>query len=111
MTNQEWIYTMERNKIIYTDDGIGFEVSVTEEIGEYEISSGANPLSLDSLEELLKKVTKPFTNIYDELNKDIEIESAKLSIGVKVGVQGSFLIAKSSGEANIGIEITMRAKK
>ncbi|MGY3856147.1 CU044_2847 family protein [Aeromonas intestinalis] len=102
---------MERSKIIYTDDGIGFEVSVTEEFGEYEISSGMNHLSLDSLEELLKKVTKPFTNVYDELNKDIEIESAKLSIGVKVGVQGSFFIAKSSGEANIGIEITMRTKK
>lgn len=102
---------MERNKVIYTDSGIGFEVSVTEEVGDYEISSGARTLSLDSLEDLLKKVTKPFTNVYNELNKDIEIETAKLSIGIKVGVQGAFLIAKSSGEANIGIEITMRAKK
>ncbi|MBM0417627.1 CU044_2847 family protein [Aeromonas veronii] len=100
---------MEMNKVIYSDDGIGFEVSVNEQ-DAYEISSQGGSISLDNLESLLKKITKPFTSVYEELNKDIEIESAKISIGIKVGVQGSFFIAKSTGEANIGLELTMRTK-
>lgn len=97
-------------KHIKLQDGIEVEVEVSQE-NALEISDGAVvDSSIDKLQELLSKVMQPISNTYTELNKDMSIESAKVSIGVKIGVEGNFILAKSSASANIQVELVLKQK-
>ncbi len=101
---------MERTSLIKLKDGIEVEVELKEN-QVMEISNNINvDSSLEQLQELLSKIVKPISNTYKELNKDISIESAKINIGIKIGVEGNFILAKSSAGANISVELTMKAK-
>ena len=101
---------MEKTSLIKLKDGIEVEVEL-EENQVMEISNNINvDSSLEQLQEILSKIVKPISNTYKELNKDMSIESAKINIGIKIGVEGNFILAKSSVGANISVELTMKAK-
>lgn len=95
-------------KIIKLNDGLEVEIEIDENQA-YEISdNGVINSSIDQIQGLLKKVILPFSNTYKELNKDMCIESTKITIGVKIGLEGNFILAKSSAEANIQVEMSLR---
>lgn len=95
-------------KIIRLNDNIDVEVEIDDKQA-YEISDNAHfNTSIDQIQVLLKKVMQPFSNTYKELSKDMNIDSTKISIGVKIGMEGNFILAKSSAEANIQVEMTLR---
>lgn len=56
----------------------------------------------------MTKIIKPISNTYKELNKDMSIYSAKVTVGVKISVEGNFILAKSSASANIQVEMTLK---
>jgi hypothetical protein len=96
-------------KIIKLNDDINVEVEVDErqaqEISDY---SDVNT-SIDKIDSLLTKIMKPISKTYKELNKDMSIDSAKVTVGVKIGVEGNFILAKSSASANIQVEMTLKS--
>jgi len=95
-------------KIIELEDGVKVEIDIGDNSG-YEISDGriVNS-SIEKIQSLLKKVIKPITNTYKELNKDVTIESTKVTIGVKIGIKGDFILASSSADANIQVEMILK---
>jgi hypothetical protein len=96
--------------IIKLQDGIEVEVELSEsQVREISYNSEVNS-SIDKIQDLLLKVVKPLSNTYQELNKEMEIKEAKITLGVKVGVEGNFILAKSSAGANIQVELTMSKK-
>lgn len=101
---------MNNTKTLKLNDGVEVEVEINEDQAQ-EISSNTLSVdtSLDQLQTLLTKVVEPISNTYKELNKDMSIESAKISIGVKIGIEGNFILAKSTAGANIQVELTMKA--
>ena len=95
-------------RVITLNDGLEVEVEVdnneTSEISNDDVVNS----SIDRLQQLLSRVMQPISNTYRELNKDVNIESTKVTIGVKVGVEGNFILAKSSAGANIQVEMTLK---
>lgn len=95
-------------KIIKLKDDIEVEVEVNE-VQAHEISDdGVVESSIDKVQSLLTKVMLPISNTYKELDKEVCVGEVKVSIGVKIGVEGNFILAKSTAGANIQVEMTMR---
>jgi len=95
-------------KIIKLDNNVEVEVDI-DETQAREISSDSRvKASIDQMQGLLMKVVKPLSNTYIELNKDMAIQEAKVTLGVKIGVEGNFILAKSSVGAHIQVELTLR---
>lgn len=97
-------------KVIKLDDGLEIEVEVDDD-QPMEISNhrGAVSSSINDIQSLLTKVMQPISNTYKELDKNMSIDAAKVTVGVKVGVEGNFILAKSSVGAHIQVEMTLRA--
>lgn len=102
---------MQQTKIIKLEDNFDVEVEVSNTQAQ-EISDNTTvDSSIDKLEEMLSKVMKPISNTYRELNKDMNIESVKVAVGIKIGVEGNFILAKSNASANIQVELTFKPAK
>lgn len=96
-------------RIIKLNNDLEVEVEVDEFQAE-EISDGqVVDSSIDKIQTLLAKVMQPISNTYKELDKDMSMESAKVTLGVKIGLEGNFMLAKSSTEANIQVEMTLKS--
>ena len=96
-------------KIIKLENDLEVEVEINDNQAEEISDNNVVDSSIDKIESLLTKVMKPISNTYKELDKDMSIESAKVTIGVKIGVEGNFILAKSSAGANIQVEITLKS--
>jgi hypothetical protein len=95
------------NTIIVLEDGIEVEVELDEN-QVLEISSNQSVASsISKIEEILKKIIRPFSNTYKELNKDVALNSAKITIGIKLSVEGNFILAKSAASAHLQVEINL----
>jgi len=64
-----------------------------------------------SIEEIMgsfRSVLQPIMNSIGSLEFSDDVASAKLSVGLKFGVEGNLILAKSTGEAHIVVELTMK---
>jgi hypothetical protein len=98
------------NKIIKLNDGIEVEVEVSSEEAQLISHNTITDSSINQIQSLISGVCTPIGQTLNSIAKDIDIESTKVTIGVKVGVEGNFILAKSSAGANIQVEMTLRMK-
>ncbi|WP_300179152.1 CU044_2847 family protein [uncultured Aliivibrio sp.] len=99
------------NQVIKLNDGIEVEIELNDN-DVMEISHNSTiDSSIDKIEHLLNRVIEPINNAYLNLKDNITIESAKVNVGIKFGASGNVFVAKSSAEANISVELTIKAKK
>ncbi|MGE6318481.1 CU044_2847 family protein [Shewanella baltica] len=98
-------------KTIKLLDGIDVEVEV-EASAAHEISRKTDLVnsSISQLQDFLSKVVKPISETYLDLSDKIDVSEVKVTLGVKFGLEGNFILAKSSTEANIQVEMVMRKK-
>lgn len=94
------------SKIIKLADDIEVEIHTH---GEFEEISDISRVdsSIEELKKLLTKVIEPVSKVHNQFSSSSSIQSTKLTVGVKVGIEGNFFIAKSSTEANIQVEILL----
>ena len=96
------------NKIFKLKDGIEVEIEVDSNQAR-EISLDRKiDASIEDIKGLLTKVIKPISNTYKELSKEVNIAETKVSLGIKIGIEGGFILAKSTAEAHIQVEMVMR---
>lgn len=98
------------NQVIKMDNDFMVEVELDAHQAQ-EISSSDNMMinsSIDKIQDFLIKIIKPVSNTYKELNKEMSIDSAKVKIGIKIDIEGNFILAKSSASANIEVEMTFK---
>ncbi|MEX1200258.1 MAG: CU044_2847 family protein [Methylophaga sp.] len=93
--------------VIKLKDGIEFEVEVAD--GDYQqISTGSHiDKSIDGLKLMLSKVAIAVDDGLKGLSDSVEPGSATVTLGIKVGIDGNFFIAKSAVEANIKVEFKL----
>lgn len=95
-------------KIIKLNDDLEIEVEVDQNQAHEISNNSVVDSSIDKIQPLLTKVMQPVGSTFKELYKNISIESAKVTIGIKIGVEGNFILAKSTAGANIQVEMTLR---
>lgn len=95
-------------KIIKLNDNIDVEIEVNDRQAQEISNYNEVDASISKIDSLLTKIIQPISNTYKELNKDMSIDSAKVTVGVKIGVEGNFILAKSSASANIQVEMTLK---
>ncbi|WP_153914010.1 CU044_2847 family protein [Shewanella sp. TC10] len=96
------------NKIIKLKDGIEVEVEIDEhQAREISFENKVNT-SISDMKDFLTQVVKPISTTYKELNQTVGIAETKVTLGLKVGLEGSFILAKSTTEAHIQVEMVLR---
>ena len=95
-------------KIVKLNDGLEVEVELDDTQARQISLDKKIDTSIDDISGFLSKVIKPISNTYRELNKEINIAETKVTIGVKIGIEGGFILAKSTAEAHIQVEMVMR---
>lgn len=91
--------------IIILEDGTLVEVDseTTHEIGVKRNVKA----QLVEVKQFLEKAVGPVVNSLKEVASTTNVEETKLTIGIKVGAQGNFILAKSSVDAHIKIEMKL----
>jgi len=100
-------------ELIRLKDGLVVEVEASD--GARPIAGGAPPrevaAALDSIQDLLKKALAPVTAVWSELDRDMAIEQAEISLNLGFEVGGNLFIARGSGSTSIGIKLTVKPSK
>ncbi|PSU20666.1 hypothetical protein CTM97_12195 [Photobacterium phosphoreum] len=98
------------NKVITLSDGVEVEVELQD--GNLLEISNCNTVdsSITKITDLLTKVVEPVSDAYNSISEKVDIESVKVTVGVKFGVSGNVFVAKSSADASINVELTFKAK-
>ena len=96
------------NKIVTLKDGLEVEIELDENQAREISLDNRIESSIEDISGFLSKVIKPISNTYKQLNKEVNISETKVTLGVKIGVEGGFILAKSTAEAHIQVEMVMR---
>lgn len=100
------------NSFIELQDNILIEVSPNEEQLQRISGSSSNHVnnSIDAIKPLLLKACKPITEVWKELNKDMEIAEAKVEVSVGFEAEGNVFIAKGKSNAHLTLSLTLKPK-
>ena len=100
------------SELIKLKDGLLIEIDKSGE--EIESISGGNASSVEGsvekVKEVIQKFLSPIHDTFNELNKEMNIEKAELSIGLGFEASGNIFIAKGTTKTNINIKIIMSPK-
>ncbi|MBD2069001.1 hypothetical protein H6F93_15975 [Leptolyngbya sp. FACHB-671] len=103
-------------KLIQFEDGTLVEVEVSPD-QVHPISGGAAAridatvdATLDRVKPLLLKVCHPIKAVWNEVNQDMEVETAEVQVGLSFEAEGNIYIAKSKAASNLTIKLVLRPK-
>ena len=95
-------------KIIEWNDGLEVEIDIDDN-SAYQISNSSKINSSNGdIHNILLKIMKPISKTYEDLSENLNIESTKISVGIKIGAEGNFILATSSMGANIEVQMTLK---
>lgn len=101
------------HKLIELNDGTLVEIEIPGDQVE-QISGGMAEkvnTSLESLKPLLVNTCKPVAEVWEELNKDMKIDSAEIELGISFEGEGNLYIAKASAKANLTLKLIIKPNK
>lgn len=100
------------SKLIELNDGTLIEVEVPADQVQ-QISGGFSDkvdATFDKVKPLLIRACKPIAEVWQEINKDMTIDSAEVQIGLSFEAEGNVYIAKSKAGANLTVKLTLKPK-
>ena len=100
------------HKLIELEDGTLVEVDATERELQ-DISHGRELIrgaTVDQIKPLLLRITRPMTEVWRELNKDLEVQEAEVELGLGFEGEGNLFVAKTKGSANLVIRLKLAPK-
>lgn len=94
--------------IIQLEEEILVEIDIDEE--EFHQISGGSPIAkvsarFDQVAKTLKKICKPITSTFAEINKEVEMKEAEVELGLSFEGEGNIFITKAKGGANLKVTI------
>lgn len=99
------------SKIITLNNGLEVEVDSKDDFREISSRSDSKIDSgVDAMTDLLTKVADPIKEAVQKISEKSTVEHVKVGVGIKVGAEGNFFVAKSSVDANIQIEMMIKGK-
>ncbi|MGI2259082.1 CU044_2847 family protein [Shewanella sp. GXUN23E] len=94
-------------KEIETKDGLKFEIEV-DSTDYLEINSnGVVDSAIEKIDFIIDKMTGSLEKVSAKV-LDNKVDEVKIAIGLKLSASGDFVVAKSSMEGNIQVELTIR---
>ena len=99
-------------ELIELEDGILIEIENPDNQIE-QISGGmANRVesNMDIIAPILKRALEPIRNTFNELNKDMNIEKAEVTLGLAFEASGNMFIVKGKTKANLSIKLILTPK-
>jgi hypothetical protein len=101
------------SKLIELEDGTLVEIEVPENEAR-PISGGATEklkdATLDKVKPILLKVCRPITEVWKELNQDMNVEQAEVEVGLGFEAEGNLFVTKAKGNANLTVKLTLKPK-
>ncbi|MBV37003.1 MAG: hypothetical protein CMP47_16365 [Rickettsiales bacterium] len=96
--------------IIKLADGVSVEVEVDENNPQFVSSKSKSKIttSMQEAKSILAEIIKPITDSFSEIPEhDKRIKTINVSLGLKIDLEGNFILAKSTVGANLALEITI----
>ncbi len=100
------------SKLIELKDDILVEIEVPDKQAK-AISGGAASrveASIESIKPILLTACRPIVSVWKELNKDLEVDSAEVTLNLGFSAEGNLFITKAKGSANISVKLVMKPK-
>lgn len=100
-------------RLIKLEDGTLVEVEVLP--GEAQQISGGSVAkrvesSFDAIKPTLINACRPITSVWQELNKEMQIDQAEVEIGLSFSLEGDVFVAKSKMDANLKVKLILKPK-
>jgi hypothetical protein len=99
-------------KLIELEDGLLVEVEAPQD--QVNQISGGMPQqvdkAMDTVRPMLLKACRPVVSVWNELNKEMSIDNAKVELNLGFSAQGSVFLAKAGGSANLKITLSISPK-
>jgi hypothetical protein len=100
-------------KLIQLEDGTLVEVEV--EPNQAQPISGGFADRVDStfdkIRPVLLRVCRPIADVWEEINQDMNIEQAEVSLGFAFEGEGNLYLVKSKATANLTVKLVLKPKK
>lgn len=102
-------------QLIELNDGLLVEVLLEKDLIE-PIAGGESKeivkvdSSIDQVQGILLKASKPVLAVWEELNRDLIIEKAEIELGLGFEAEGNLFIAKGKGNANLTVKLILKPK-
>ncbi len=100
------------SKLIQLKDGTLVEVEVSENEARQISSREANAVeaTFEKIKPVLRQAVQPIAEIWEELNRDVELESATVEIGFSFEGEGNIYVTKAKAGANVAVTLTLKPK-
>ncbi len=100
-------------KLIRLEDGTLVEVEASP--GEAQQIAGGSAAkrvesNFEKIKPVLIKVCRPITDVWQELNRDMQVDQAEVEIGLSFGIEGDVFIVKSKADANLKVKLVLKPK-
>ena len=90
------------------NDGVEVQVEISED-ESIELSAQSRvQKSLDELKTSFALIAGSISGYADDIDISKNIKETKISIGLKVGLEGNLILSKSTIDAHIKVEFTLR---
>jgi Trypsin-co-occurring domain 1 len=99
-------------KLIRLEDDTLIEVEVLSDQVQ-QISGGfADKVdaTFDKIRPLLVKTCRPIAEAWKEINKEMNIESAEIELGLSFEAEGNLYVTKSTAGANVTVKLVLKPK-
>jgi hypothetical protein len=100
------------NQLIELNDGILVEIEVPEDQARQISGRFADKVetALEDIKPLLRHVCKPVSEVFKELNKDMDVEAAEVEISFGFEAEGNIYITKAKANSNLTVKLTLKPK-
>ncbi len=102
-------------QLIQTDDEVGLLIEVEVEESQIEKAAAFHSIRrvrtrMDAVMETVKGIVRPFSNLWQELSQDVDLQEATVKLSIGVNSEGSFFVAKGGGSANLEVELKFKPR-
>ena len=101
-------------KLIELNDGILVEVEVSPDQARPIAGGAAEKVlgaTLERLTPMIVQVARPVVAAWEQLNQDMDVESADIELALNFESEGNLYLAKASAGANITIAFTLKPRR
>ncbi len=101
------------DQLIELEDGLLVEVDVPDDQVN-QIAGGVSgqvDKAIDTVKPVLLKACRPVVSVWQELNKEMSIDNAEVELQLGFSAEGSVFLAKSKGNANLKIKLSLSPNK
>ncbi len=99
-------------KLIELEDGILIEVEAQEDEAQQISSRAAEAVSssFSKIKPLLKKAVQPIAELWNELDQDVAIEAAEVTINFSFEGEGNIYVTKAKAGSNLSVKLILKPK-